>query len=138
LASNHPACDPESEGLSYVFQGYWEDIGTIRSFFEANLDVTSELPRFNFLTWARRFSAGALFAGSKINGAQIDHAVNLGWLHHHHAAISHSIVGLELVGAGKVFGGPSCWGAITTNLTNRSLSTKSWKTANRSRRQLPD
>lgn len=26
---------------SYVFQGYWEDIGTIRAFFEANLDVTN-------------------------------------------------------------------------------------------------
>ena len=34
--------------FSYVFQGYWEDIGTIRSFFEANLDLVSELPRFNF------------------------------------------------------------------------------------------
>ena len=34
--------------FSYVFQGYWEDIGTIRAFFEANLDLTSELPRFNF------------------------------------------------------------------------------------------
>ena len=33
---------------SYVFQGYWEDIGTIRAFFEANLDLTVELPRFNF------------------------------------------------------------------------------------------
>src|ERR1051325_9210187 len=33
---------------SSVFQGYWEDIGTIRAFFEANLDVTNELPRFNF------------------------------------------------------------------------------------------
>jgi glucose-1-phosphate adenylyltransferase len=35
--------------FSYVFQGYWEDIGTIRAFFEANLDITSELPRFNFV-----------------------------------------------------------------------------------------
>ena len=34
--------------FSYIFQGYWEDIGTIRSFFEANLDLVSELPRFNF------------------------------------------------------------------------------------------
>ena len=34
--------------FSFVFQGYWEDIGTIRAFFEANLDVTNELPRFNF------------------------------------------------------------------------------------------
>src|SRR6185436_1084843 len=33
---------------SYVFQGYWEDIGTIRSFFNANLDIATELPRFNF------------------------------------------------------------------------------------------
>ena len=35
---------------SYVYQGYWEDIGTIRSFFEANLDLVTELPRFNFST----------------------------------------------------------------------------------------
>ena len=34
--------------FSYIFQGYWEDIGTIRTFFEANLDLTTELPRFNF------------------------------------------------------------------------------------------
>ena len=34
--------------FSYVYQGYWEDIGTIRNFFEANLDLTTELPRFNF------------------------------------------------------------------------------------------
>jgi glucose-1-phosphate adenylyltransferase len=33
---------------SHVFQGYWEDIGTIRAFFEANLDLAAELPRFNF------------------------------------------------------------------------------------------
>ena len=46
---------------SYVYQGYWEDIGTIRSFFEANLDATSELPRFNFFDMsAPVFSAQAL------------------------------------------------------------------------------
>ena len=39
--------------FSYVFQGYWEDIGTIRAFFEANLDLTAELPRFNFFDMTR-------------------------------------------------------------------------------------
>src|SRR2546426_557506 len=34
--------NPEFRIFSYVFQGYWEDIGTIRNFFEANLDVTSD------------------------------------------------------------------------------------------------
>ncbi|MDD2707130.1 MAG: glucose-1-phosphate adenylyltransferase [Verrucomicrobiae bacterium] len=33
---------------AYVHQGYWEDIGTIGSFFEANLDITSTKPKFNF------------------------------------------------------------------------------------------
>lgn len=33
---------------AYEFDGYWEDIGTIRSFYEANLELTQPLPRFNF------------------------------------------------------------------------------------------
>jgi glucose-1-phosphate adenylyltransferase len=43
-----PAAIPSQRALASVFQGYWEDIGTIRSFFEANLNLTSDLPRFNF------------------------------------------------------------------------------------------
>src|SRR2546430_2228720 len=37
-----PTAISEMRVFSYVFQGYWEDIGTIRSFFDANLDCTSE------------------------------------------------------------------------------------------------
>lgn len=33
---------------SYIFDGYWEDIGTIRSFYNATLDLTQPLPPFNF------------------------------------------------------------------------------------------
>ena len=88
--------------FSYVFQGYWEDIGTIRSFFEANLDVTSELPRFNFFDMgAPIFSRPRFLPGSKINGAQIDHAVISDGCIINHATIAHSIVGLRsIVGAG--------------------------------------
>ncbi|RME10865.1 MAG: glucose-1-phosphate adenylyltransferase, partial [Bacteroidetes bacterium] len=32
---------------SYEYNGYWEDIGTIRSFFEANIALTDTLPAFN-------------------------------------------------------------------------------------------
>ncbi|HWW03112.1 MAG TPA: glucose-1-phosphate adenylyltransferase [Candidatus Acidoferrum sp.] len=87
---------------SFVFQGYWEDIGTIRAFFEANLDVTSELPRFNFFDMsAPIFSRPRFLPGSKINGAQIDHAVISDGCIINHATISHSIVGLRcLVGPG--------------------------------------
>lgn len=33
---------------SFVFEGYWEDIGTVRSFFDANLSLTDPVPPFNF------------------------------------------------------------------------------------------
>jgi glucose-1-phosphate adenylyltransferase len=90
--------------FSFVFQGYWEDIGTIRAFFEANLDVTNELPRFNFFDMAAPiFSRPRFLPGSKINGAQIDHAVISDGCILNRAVITHSIIGLRsIVGAGTV------------------------------------
>jgi glucose-1-phosphate adenylyltransferase len=87
---------------SSIFQGYWEDIGTIRSFFEANLDVTSELPRFNFFDMASPiFTRPRFLPGSKINGAEIDHAVVSDGCIINHSKITHSIVGIRsIVGAG--------------------------------------
>ena len=92
---NHPV-------YSYVYQGYWEDIGTIRSFFEANLDLVTELPRFNFFDMsAPIFSRPRFLPGSKINGAQIDHALVTDGCIINGAKISHSIIGLRtVVGAG--------------------------------------
>lgn len=89
--------------FSYVYQGYWEDIGTIRSFFEANLDVSSELPRFNFFDMsAPVFSRPRFLPGSKINGAQIDHAVVSDGCIINHAKIFHSIIGVRsIVGGGS-------------------------------------
>ena len=90
--------------FSFVFQGYWEDIGTIRAFFEANLDVTNELPRFNFFDMtAPVFSHPRFLPGSKINGAQLDHAVISDGCILNRAVITHSIIGLRSpVGAGTV------------------------------------
>ena len=34
--------------FAHTFEGYWEDIGTIRSFYEANLALTDQPPPFNF------------------------------------------------------------------------------------------
>jgi glucose-1-phosphate adenylyltransferase len=88
--------------FAHVFQGYWEDIGTIRSFFEANLELVSELPRFNFFDMsAPIFSRPRFLPGSKINGAQIDHAVISDGCIINPAQIKNSIVGLRtFVGAG--------------------------------------
>ncbi|HEY2329812.1 MAG TPA: sugar phosphate nucleotidyltransferase, partial [Verrucomicrobiae bacterium] len=84
--------------FSYVYQGYWEDIGTIRNFFEANLDLVKELPRFNFFDMsAPIFSRPRYLPGSKINGAQIDHAVISDGCIINRARIANSIVGLRTI-----------------------------------------
>jgi glucose-1-phosphate adenylyltransferase len=87
---------------SSVFEGYWEDIGTIRSFFEANLDLVSELPRFNFFDMsAPIFSRPRYLPGSKVNGAHIEHAVITDGCIINSATIRNTIVGLRtFVGSG--------------------------------------
>ena len=93
-----PQSIPTRRVFSYVFQGYWEDVGTIRSPFEANLDLVTELPRFNFFDMnAPVFSRPRFLPGSKINGAQIDHAVISDGCIINHARINHTIVGLRTI-----------------------------------------
>jgi len=41
------AIEDDSKVSSYSFTGYWEDIGTIGSFFESNLDLCETVPNFN-------------------------------------------------------------------------------------------
>jgi glucose-1-phosphate adenylyltransferase len=93
-----PAAIDTHRVYSYVFQGYWEDIGTIRAFFEANLDITSELPRFNFFDMtAPIFSRPRWLPASKINGAQIDHAIISDGCIISHADIHQSIIGIRSI-----------------------------------------
>ena len=62
--------------MAYIFQGYWEDIGTIRSFFDANLMLTDPIPRFNFFdTVTPIYTHARYLPASKINGATIKRAI---------------------------------------------------------------
>lgn len=83
---------------SHVYQGYWEDIGTIRAFFESNLDMAAELPKFNLFDMsAPIFSRPRFLPGSKVNGAQIDHAVISDGCIINPSKIRNSIIGLRII-----------------------------------------
>jgi glucose-1-phosphate adenylyltransferase len=93
-----PAAIETHKVCSYVFQGYWEDIGTIRAFFEASLELASDMPRFNFFDMAAPiFSRPRFLPASKINGAQIDHAVISDGCIISHADIHQSILGIRSI-----------------------------------------
>jgi len=91
-----PGCIANHRVNAYVFQGYWEDVGTIRNFFEANLDLVADLPRFNFFDMsAPIFTRPRFLPGSKINGAEINHAVVSDGCIINHCKVSHTIVGVR-------------------------------------------
>jgi glucose-1-phosphate adenylyltransferase len=61
---------------AYNFHGYWEDIGTIRSFFQANLDLCKLVPQFDFFdSTAPIFSHSRALPATKINGGTIREAL---------------------------------------------------------------
>ncbi len=57
--------------FSYIYTGYWEDIGTIDAFFESNLRLTDKVPPFNFYDQNYRIYTHARFLpAAKVNGLQ--------------------------------------------------------------------
>jgi len=62
--------------FAYIFEGYWEDIGTVRAFFEANLALAQPLPPFNFFEpSAPIYTQDRYLPASKLNKCNIDHVV---------------------------------------------------------------
>ncbi len=71
-----PALIENCRVMAHIFQGYWEDIGTIRSFFDANLNLTNPVPQFSFFdTSAPIYTHARFLPGSKINGATVKQAI---------------------------------------------------------------
>lgn len=61
---------------AFIFEGYWEDIGTIRAFYEANLDLTNLVPKYSFFEAnAPIYTHPRFLPGSKINGATLRQAI---------------------------------------------------------------
>lgn len=61
--------------FSYFFDGYWKDIGSIHSFFEAHMDLTNPVPEFNFYDENFPFYTRPRYLpASKINNCKINQA----------------------------------------------------------------
>ena len=61
---------------SFEFDGYWTDIGTVKSFFEANIALTDDLPEFNlFDNEDFIYTHARMLPASKLSGTTFDHSV---------------------------------------------------------------
>lgn len=80
---------------SFQYNGYWTDIGTIRSFFEANMDLTRDIPQFNMYGNNRVYTNSRMLPPNKISGAKIDHVIFGGGCIVSAKSIESSVIGVR-------------------------------------------
>lgn len=83
---------------AYFFDGYWEDIGTIKSFYEANLNLTSLTPSFDLYNEKTPIYTNPLFLpGSVINSCKITQSIIADGCVINNAEIHNSVIGIRSI-----------------------------------------
>lgn len=89
------------KGFGYIFNGYWMDVGTIKSFYDANMDMASSRPHFSFFYDGSVFTRPRFLPTARIFKSRIDHSLIAEGSLITDARISSSIVGLRsIIGKG--------------------------------------
>ncbi|MBI4358137.1 MAG: glucose-1-phosphate adenylyltransferase, partial [Candidatus Omnitrophica bacterium] len=93
-----PRAIQECKSYGYLFDGYWRDIGTIKSYYKASLELTGPYPKFRFhspkgnIFTHPRFLPPSQIISSEINSSLVSEGCVL-----REAVIEHSIIGLRSV-----------------------------------------
>ncbi|PYQ55090.1 MAG: glucose-1-phosphate adenylyltransferase [Acidobacteria bacterium] len=97
-----PKLVPEAKVHAYVFRGYWEDVGTIQSYFDANLALCQPVPPFDFYDVERPvFTHPRFLPATKVESCTIENALVSEGCVIVEADIRRSLVGIRsLVGRG--------------------------------------
>ncbi|ERM94645.1 hypothetical protein AMTR_s00011p00201790 [Amborella trichopoda] len=91
-----PSSVNEYNVQAYLFNDYWEDIGTIKSFFDANLALTEEPPKFQFYDPMTPFFTSPRFLPpTKIEKCRILDAIISHGCFLRECSVQHSIVGVR-------------------------------------------
>ncbi|WP_020614452.1 glucose-1-phosphate adenylyltransferase [Sediminispirochaeta bajacaliforniensis] len=98
---------------TYIFTGFWEDIGTIKAFYETNLNLASLTPAFNFYDEKRPiYTHRRHLAATKMNFCTISQSLAAEGSIITNASIVNSVIGIRtLIESGANLDGVYCMGA---------------------------
>ena len=88
----------EPKVFGYEFSGYWRDIGTIRSFYETNLELSMQDPNFNIFDPNNPiYTHGRFLPGSRLSDCELhDVLIGEGCIVSR-AKINHSVIGIRSI-----------------------------------------
>ena len=82
--------------LSHQYEGYWTDIGNIDSFFEANLGLTDDFPKFDLYSREKRiYTRARMLPTTKISGTILDKTIIADGCIINAGKIEHSVIGIR-------------------------------------------
>jgi len=91
-----PAAIKSRHVQAHLFDGYWEDIGTIGAFYRANLDLTSKIPKFNlFDAEAPVYTRARYLPPSKIEDTEINDSIISDGCIINGAKVTNCVIGLR-------------------------------------------
>jgi glucose-1-phosphate adenylyltransferase len=91
-----PDAVPRQRVQAHVYRGYWEDVGTIQSYFQANLALCDAIPPFDFYDGKRPVYTNPRFLpASKLEGCDIRSALISEGCIMHGAVIDRSVIGIR-------------------------------------------
>ncbi|GJN25018.1 hypothetical protein PR202_gb12800 [Eleusine coracana subsp. coracana] len=81
---------------AYLFDGYWEDIGTIKSFFEANLALTDQSPSFYFYDPVKPiFTSPRFLPPTKVENCKVLNSIVSHGCFLTECSVEHSVIGIR-------------------------------------------
>ncbi len=93
-----PATIETHNVMGYVFDGYWEDIGTIDRFYEVNLDMAAPLPKFNLYDPTKPiYTRPRFLPGTKVEGGNLNNVLLSDGGRIQEATVRYSVVGLRSI-----------------------------------------
>jgi glucose-1-phosphate adenylyltransferase len=89
------------KGFSYIFDGYWRDVGTIDSFYDVNMGIAASKPQFSFFYDGSMFTRPRFLPAARIFSSSVERSIITEGSVIRGAQINDSIVGLRsIVGKG--------------------------------------
>ena len=80
----------------YLFNGYWEDVGTIQSFWKANLDFASKSPQFDFYK-KQIYTHARYLPSSRFTECTVDESLVCDGTILHNTRIKEAVVGIRAI-----------------------------------------
>jgi glucose-1-phosphate adenylyltransferase len=91
-----PAAIEAGRMYAYPFEGYWEDIGTVSAFYEANLTLTQPNPPFDFYDPQRPiYTRSRFLPASRVDGCRMERVVLANGCRLYEANIQECVIGLR-------------------------------------------